>query len=209
MNIWGVVSSASVIFPVLSGIYAFTRTKKYGALLFFFCFTLLIETIANALVFDNFSNNIWVYNIFSLVEGVFWILLLAHWMPRYHTLLIRSLSLFFALVWVYTTLILQTLKEYNSYSSITECLILIPLSCIFLVGLSRKASVPILDLPEFWFITGVLFFFSSTSVIQATALYKIDGVILMRTTYYLHVFFNIISNLIFAKAFLCSHRKIT
>lgn len=205
---FGIISSASVLLPVLSGFYAYSRTKRYRALLFFFCFTLFVEIIANSLALNHHTNNLWVYNIYTLVEGLFWILLIASWLSREYYFVPRALAVVYAFGWIYSSLLSKTITDYDTVSSVTECALLIPLSAFFLYQLSRDAAAPVLELPAFWFITGVLFYFASTAVINFTASYMFDGKALMNSTWYIHDFFNIITNFIFAKAFLCTLRKL-
>ena len=209
MDYFSVTSSASIFFPVLFGIYLLpNQPGLYRALVFFFLFGLITEISATILLYGYHTNNLWVYNIYVLVEGVFWILIFNRWLNNKYAMLIKILAALYAVVWFYFSLIAHSIFEYNNMILIVECIILVPLSAYYLVELSRKTVKPIFQLPEFWFATGVLFYFSSTSMITATAFYQFNGVPMMRITWHLHSLFNIITNFIFVKAFLCSPRKL-
>lgn len=211
MNLFGTLSSASILFPVIFGIYAFNRLDRlsYRALFFFFLFGFMTEVVANTLAHNNLSNNLWIYGIYDLVEGVFWIWLLDLWMEHRHKFVLYPVALIYILIWCYTSFITYSLFEFNTIVAGVKSIILIPLSCFFLLQLTKNATTLLTRLPEFWFATAILFYFASTSVIKATAFFVIDGKALMAVTWYMHSFFNIITNFIFAKAFLCIPRRMT
>ncbi len=211
MNVpFTVISSGSILLPVVAGIYSTTYLQRlnYRALVFFFIYGFITEVIANILSISG-SNNLLFYNIYALVEGVFWIIMIDVWLNHKYTLFLRLLAITYSLIWAYLFIITHSIFAYSNIAMVTECIILIPLSCLFLLSLSKTANSALMEIPEFWFAAGILFFFSSTSVITASAIYIFNGVEMMRISWKLHGVFNIITNFIFAKAFLCNLRKTT
>ncbi len=211
MNVpFSVISSVSILLPVVSGFYSTTYPQrlKYRALVFFFLYALITELVANILASQQ-TNNLWIYNIYSLAECIFWIVIIDGWLNHKYKIFLTILGIVYSLIWIYLFVIANSIFAYNNIAMITACIILIPLSCFFLLSLSRNTNAELMDIPEFWFAAALLFYFSSTAVITASASYIFNGVEMMRISWKLHAIFNIITNFIFAKAFLCSLRKTT
>ena len=208
MKYAGLISSASVLVPVLCGIFTSRQPEwiRYKALFLFFSFTLLIEITADILARNNHSNNLWVYNIYNLVEGVFWTIILGWWM-QIRNYLVGILCLSYAFIWFSSTVVSDSIFNFNTSIIIAENAILIPFSALVLLHLSKETVLPIYLIPEFWFSTALLFYCASTSVIRATATFLVHGENIMVFTWQLHSLFNIIANFMFAKAFLCIPRK--
>jgi len=199
------VSALSILFPVAA---SFIRYKSLGRdyyLLFIFFFISFVAEVIGATLNIESKNNIWLINIFTLLECFFWCLVIYQWLAskKIRLFIIFFLAAFF-IAWGYTTFFHLDVYQFNNYIRTAESIVFVFLACFLLLAVSVDMEHMLFRNPKFWFGSGLLLYFSVNVIVFSTVNFILDNEShLMDNSWVIHSVSNIISNLLFATGFLC------
>ncbi len=203
------ISAVSILLPLIAGLFRFKLSgNDFRWLFIFFLISAITEFIAHSLK-RNGVNNLWLGNIFFLLEYVFWSFIIAQWL---HSKKIRLFIFIFLpayfIIWCVTTFMVLDFYMFNSYARTIESLVFVFLSCFLLIAVSTDTTQLIFKNPKFWFGSALLIYFSVNLIVFGTANYiSSNQEQLMNNTWIIHSFTNIFANLLFAIGFLCIRQK--
>lgn len=200
------ISASSILIPFFFAAYRF-RTLKNG--LKWLAILLFIATGTEALnvymVFRHISN-IWVMNLFSLIEAVILILIISRWLEKGK---VRNFSflllVIYFLLWIYTTWN-STIFTFNSDEKSVKAFFLILLSGLTLLQLGKDENIILKHSYKFYILSAILIYFSLTLVVFGTVRYA-SRAHLIEYTWMIHSVFNIIANALFATGFIWYYRR--
>ena len=182
--------------------------REMKLLAWLFVFGTVVESF-NFIEFSQHRNNLWIVNIYTLLEGVVYFNLCARWMysPRLFRLGMQ-LFIIYVLYWIFTTFISGSFLQFNSNEKVLKGIFLIGLSGYALIHLSREDAIMLTEDYRFWILSGILIYFSITEVVFATSNFILDkNEPALRTIWAIHSVINILSNLLFAIGFVCNYRR--
>ena len=205
------VSSASSVLPVITGLYFYKR--QHGILkilVVFFIFSCLTELLLYYLS-SRAINNLWFVNIFFLIEYMVFSFVCAQFSGL--KMIIR-LSILFALLytvaWVFTTFYIFNIYRFNNLIRTVESILLIFFSGVALYQISMDVSVNLFKNPKFWFSAGILIYFSTNLIVFSIADMILDNRNpIIGNAWAIHSFWNIVTCFIFATGFVWNSTKQT
>ena len=203
------ISGFSILLPLTLGLIKLKFLDKEYILLFILvCVSFIVEIVADILSI-NTRNNLWLGNIFFLVEGFLWSLILRQWLESKK---LRAFIFIFLVVylmlWIFTTFYVLNFYKFNNYARSLESLIFVFLSCFLMMAISTDTSQIIFKNPKFWFGSALLIYFSVNLIVFGTVNYMATQRALVDNTWMIHSFTNIFANLLFAVGFLCIRPKV-
>lgn len=202
------ISAVSILMPFIISISQFSRLNtELKFLAYFFSFATAIEIIAFTMSIYRL-NNLWLMNIYTLIEGVVFFWLLGKWFESktMFVVIITLLALYVG-YWCYTTFLQEGILIFNSKEMTVKAIFLIFLSGYLLIKLSMKDEINLLNNYIFWISAGILIYFLVSLVVFSSADFMItDKFSAMHYTWTIHSIINILANLLFFYAFLC-YRK--
>src|SRR5688572_2217717 len=115
------ISGFSILLPLTLGLIKLKSLGKEYILLFVLvCISFVVEIVAGILS-ANTQNNLWLGNIFFLVEGLLWCLVLRQWLEsRKLRLFIFIFMVIYVIVWTLTTFFVLDFYKFNSYARSLE-----------------------------------------------------------------------------------------
>jgi hypothetical protein len=193
-------SSLSILIPALTAILVFGRLNaEMRILALLFIFAAFIEGL-NFLSAANSINNVWLINIYSLIEGSILIFILSSW--NKYRLLKQAFNLaliIYVLFWIVTTLIINNIFHFNEVEKTAKGILLILISGIILMQNTRTESVKLFRSFVFWITSAILIYFSLTLIIFTTAIHLLNGNHeAMEYSWQIHSVVNILTNIFFA-----------
>lgn len=207
MYYWG-IDTTFIAFSVLSGmIMLFKRKDPFHLRLFpfFLLYTLLNELFAGYLV-ERYNMNTEIYNIYGIVQFIFYTYLLSKFITsKIVVKLIRFLQPLYVLLSFLNLLFFQKMKVYNSITFAIGCIGIVSLCIYYFFEIFKQKKVVYLTRePAFWISTGLLFFFTCSFPLIATA-NLIDGLpsSIIFTLQNLLTLLNVLLYSIFTISFLC------
>lgn len=205
------LSGLTVILLFFLGLFKLKSLGKDYVLLFVFVTISAAVEIASALLSMKGINNLWMGNIFFLVECFFLGIIIWQWLEsKKLRIFIFVFLVTFLPVWVFTTFFVLDFYKFNNYARAIESIVFVFLACFLLIAVSTDASQAIYKNPKFWFGSGLLIYFSVNLVVFGTVNYiLLNREHLMDNTWVIHSVTNIFANLLFATGFLCIKRKAT
>lgn len=178
-------------------------------------FTLLLDTFSELYISDLYQsthkkNNMFLYHIFTLCEGV---LLILYFRSFFQQKWVKNTLLTLLIAFsILTMLSLKFWESLDSYPSITrsiECVIVMILSILFFVNLFQQSSVSNLVLyNHFWLVSGLLLFFAGTFFMNIVGQLVLQKNNLGFNIYDIHSFLNIFLNIIYTIALWMSSRRL-
>lgn len=172
MYYWGIDTTFIAISTLVGLIMLFKRKDPLHLRIFpfFLLYTLLNELIAGYLV-ENSQDTTEIYNVYAIVQLVFYTYLLSKFIRNKSTIrLIRYFQPVYVLLSLLNLLFFQTLKVYNSITYSIGCLVIVALSIYYFYELFKQKRVVYLTKePAFWISAGLLFFFTCSFPLLATA----------------------------------------
>ncbi|MFQ6103025.1 MAG: hypothetical protein ACE5OP_01890 [Candidatus Glassbacteria bacterium] len=159
-----------------------------------------VEGAAAALAFHK-SYNLWLFNIFIVVDYSFLALVFSFWQKKktFEKILRLSVPLFL-LFWLGAKLFqLESFDQINNYSRTLESLILTAISLYTLYILNEEDDILLIRDRRFWAAAAVLIYFAGNMMIFAIGEVILGGV----HVWLVHSSLNIVTNLCYAGAFLC------
>jgi hypothetical protein len=205
MNIIGIISSASILIPFISGLfhlkYLDTPKKIFFGLI---CAEVLIEILLNHLA-NQGLNNLFICNVQILIEFLLIMLVFYHWLnPQKLKTLILASIIVYVIVWVYFTY-KQGIRPFNMIGSAVECLLLSAVAAIYLTQLMKDISQSPFKIGGFWIAAGVFMYFTSSTFILGMFNYWVYSLNKHLVISYMiaHTAINITGNLLYAKGLWC------
>lgn len=178
-------------------------------------FTLFLEAYSHYYISDfhkveGQKNNMFLFHIFTLCEGV---LLILYFRTFFQQKWVRNSLL--TLLLAFSTLTIVSLKIWepiDSYPSITrsvECLMIMILSILFFVNLFQQSTVSnLIQHNHFWLASGLLLFFAGTFFMNIVGQLVLQKNNLGFNVYDIHSFLNIFLNIIYTIALWMSSRRL-
>jgi hypothetical protein len=202
------LSTLSILIPLGASLYKYRLlTAELKVLSWLFIFASTVEVI-NFIQFRSGINNLWIINIYVLVEGAIYLYVIGRWFDSVK-LFRLTMALFAAyfIVWACTVFVSHGFFELNNQEKTLKGILLIILSGYLLIRISMEDSITMTQDFRFWILSAMLIYFSLTEVIFATASFVLENQPAVHYAWAFHSIINIISNLLFAIGFACSYRK--
>ena len=202
------ISSLSIFFPLVIAVLNFRiLNNELKVFAIFLCFAGAVEIITYVMSLYR-MNNLWMMNIYALLEGVVFIWLIGKWLgSKKMNVITNGLLVIYIAYWCYTTFLPGDLMAFNSDELSIKAIILIILSGYLLVRLGLKEEVKLTGDFIFWISAGILIYFLISLVVFSSAnIILDDSHRAMYFTWTIHSIINILVNLLFFYAFIC-YRK--
>ena len=170
-----VVVPVSVLLPIFFAILRYrSLTPAAKAILLYLCFSALLYCVTLYIGRVLHKNNLPVFHIGTLLE----FLLLAE---VYKKLLpykkaIIAIQLFFIAACIVNSLFFQSIYIFNSYTRSLEAILLMLLAINYFAKLfTELSSVRLIELPSFWYNTGIFLYFSGAFMLFIFSNYIVVG----------------------------------
>ena len=174
MYVSTLLGAAPLLFVLPNFMSIYNKNKHYVVLLII---TAIVEIVAISLAMRK-TNNMWLYSTFTVVE--FALLTASLQRMQYQKIPVTItgiLILLMAGVTIFDVAYISKLQQYNSFSRIIECLLMIGMSLFGFYDLIKnhvKESVHLTASPLFWlalailmYMAGNLFVFALTNILAA------------------------------------------
>ena len=203
-------SSLSVLLPFLAGLVGFKcNDKDLRWLVPFFAFATAVE-ITSLVLSRHYANNIWLINIYLVIECAVFVNLLAYWHGRAgvrYAALLASIA--YASFWAWSVLHRHSLYEVNNPAFTAAAMLNVAFSGLALYELSGLAGPSLLRNPRFWFAAGILILYSvDVTIFSIYDLVTQRGGEMLRSMFAIHFVFNIFANTLYAVGFLCTSQPL-
>ena len=192
--------------PLAAGLVAFRRNSAdLRWLVLFYAIATLVETISRSLS-SEYKNNIWLLNIYLLIEGLVFVNMLAFWHGRSNVREAAAIfSVAFASFWAVSIFYFGSLFVVNNAAFTAAALLNVAFSGLALYRLSGVPGPSLLRNYRFWFAAGILIFYSvDVTLFSIFDLITRSGGATLRAMYAIHSVLNIFANTIYAVGFLCT-----
>ena len=172
MYFWGIDTTFIAIATIVGLIMLFYRSDRIHLKLFpfFLLYTLLNELFAGYMV-EHMRDTTEIYNVYAIVQFLFYTYLLSNFLQNKNVIrLVRFIQPIYVLLSFLNLLFFQTLRVYNSITYSIGCLVIVAMSIYYFYELfKQKRIVQLTHEPAFWISTGLLFFFTCSFPLLATA----------------------------------------
>lgn len=200
MEILHYVSSYSGIVPLLVGIYCVKFLQRdMKILLAYFVIAFLVEIFAFILAIV-YQTNIWLYNIFILIDYSFFIIVISQWQKKESVkrFLHFSIPIYF-LIWIITQINLGSMSQLNNICHSIEAMIFTLVASFTLSQINKDSSgQSFLKNYRFIIVCGILFYFAGNTFLFALAG---AGTPFLDSGWVIHSSINISANLVYAWSF--------
>ncbi len=202
-------SAYSIALGVIIGWLRINRVRP-AFLPFLFLLTLgLCNELLSRLLIKQGSSNAINSNIYSLVEALLLLVQFKRWgLSRRAPKFFYLVGILYIVVWCTETIIYFRPGKFSSFFNATYafCTVLMSISLINLLMGNDQGRL--LKNPIFIFCTGMVIYYTYVVVIELFYLYGLgSSKEFRRNLYYVHTYVNLLSNLIYAAAFLWIPRK--
>lgn len=198
--------------PVIAGfsVYRVLRFDMKIAL-YYLLYNALTELIA--LPFNlKHINNLWLYNIFSLVESIVYFYLFSHWFgARNKVRVFLSMTLLYFILWIGTKFFLSSIMDYDYIENLFKSIIMTLLFGILIVKIQAEDSLPLYRDYRFWFSAAIIFYsclYMATMIVHIGK-FAVNNEKLVRTSWLVLTATNTVSYLLLTYSFLCFYKKRT
>ncbi len=203
------LSAGSILIPAVISIAKFKKLNfELRVFALFFSFATAIE-IASTVMSQCRMNNLWLINVYVLIEGFVLCYLIGKWFET-KKLFALSMVIFvvYFIVWCYTTFLVRSIFLFNSKEMSVKSMMMIFLSGYLLIKVSLKDDEPLFQNFKLWMASAMLIYFSVTLIVFSTADFMLDDKYeAMHYSWTIHSIINIIANLLFAYGFVCYYKK--
>lgn len=200
MQIFNYISAYSGIVPLLVGIYCVKFLQQdMKILLAYFVIAFLVD-ICNIILAIVFQNNIWLFNIFILIDYTFFVIVISLWQKKKSVkrFLHFSIPIFF-LIWIITQINLGSMSQLNNICRSIEAIIFTLVASFTLTQLNNNSSgQSFFRNYRFIIVCGVLLYFAGNTFLFALAR---SGSPFLDSGWVVHSSINISANLIYAWGF--------
>ena len=167
-------------------------------------FTLALDAfseyyISDLCIVDGQKNNMFLFHIFTLCEGV---LLILYFKTLFQqkwfrntllTLLLSFSAIAFLNVWLW-----EPLDHYPSIPRMLECILMMVLAIVFFTNVFQQSAVTnLIEYPHFWMVSGLLLYFAGTFFMNIVGPFVLDTKKLGFDVYDIHSVLNIFLNIIY------------
>ena len=202
------ISLTSEVITFSSALYMLRFLNWQMRLLLIYFGVAVITELLLAYMGSQGMNNLWLARVFSIVEFCLLTIVFSSW--QNNKLLKRLLHISIPLMVVlgiFSTLYLENIRHFNSFSKPITSLILIMVSAYTLVELNKEKIDFLFREPRFWFSSGVLFSFSASLLLHALSNSLLHlPMSVVRLIFESNVVLSIIANIIYTGGFLCQTR---
>jgi hypothetical protein len=203
------VSSISLLFPLAAAVYGYRRLDNILRLLAWLLIIGGLIEISNIIFSQLGKNNIWLINIYMLVEAFVFCYLLGKWSETKRMFIVSiALFSFYFLFSIYDTFLTGSMYKFSGEDKIMKGIILIFLSCYFLIRLSTNENIILMSDYRFWIASAILVYSAVTLIVFGTSNFVLSGN--KYASYYcwvIHSITDIISNFMIATGFVWYYRK--
>ncbi len=198
------ISSFSGILPLLVGIYAYKYLKRdMKILLIYFALSFIVEIIAVYIAQVLHKHNIWLYNIFMIIEYSFFMVVISLWQKNKSIKKILQFSIpIFILIGIITQIYLESLNQFNNLTRPIESIIFTLVASFTLSRFSLEYSgQSLLKNHRFIILVGILIYFAGNTFLFALMGNELS---IVKSYYFIiHSCLNIFAYLIFTWGFYC------
>lgn len=210
MNVY-TFSTASILLPLICGVLKYKHLNKVLKLLFyFFCFSTLVE-LACLYFYLRKENNLWIINIFELVEFYIYSYVCCYFINSKASFWIGvGLQICFSIAWIISMFYENELHINNDLINAIEAVVLMILAGFALLKITNDAPVNIFVAANFLMISSILLYFAGNLLIFSLSEYILgSNSKILGHAWKVHSFWNIITNILFSIGFLCTSKKKT
>jgi hypothetical protein len=210
MNYWTVAIMSYVI--AIAAVIGLIRYRKilpaYRPFVWYACLSTISEIVSTATI-RYYQSNVIAANIFVLAESLLMTYVFYNWTPlklRQR----RSLPVYILLltVWIIDNLILHSVTTYNGAFRVVASFVLVLLSIGQLNRIIVMERMNVLKNASFLISIAVLIFFSYKSFLQVFYAFELEISVAFDTSlFYILIFINLFTNLIYVLASLCLPSK--
>ena len=196
--------------PLFAGLIVFRRSDiDLRWLVLFFAFATLVETISRMLSAE-YKNNVWLLNIYLLIECIVFVNMLAFWHGRPGVRFGAAVATAtYAAFWAVMIFRLGNIFEVNDEAFTAAALLNVAFAGLALYELSGRPGPSLLRNPRFWMAAGILIFYSvDVTIFSIFDLVTRRGGTTLRSMYVIHSVLNIFANTIYAVGFLCNLQQL-
>jgi len=209
INYLYVVVLSATAAPVIAGMIRFPFLPVEMRSFFYFFILVLFEEIANAITQSRGIDNLWINNLFGLVEGIYFLMLFRYWekSPQFR-IICHVLIGIYVLTWLFTSLTRQQFVEYNVIMKSIESVFISFASIYIIMRLTLNRTESVFHDYRFWMLATTLIFFSTSLVLQATAdLILEDGSLFRAHSWIFYIGIGVTCNLLYTFGFLYYFRN--
>ena len=208
------ISPFSILLPIaaLISVRKSLNTRRFQITSIFFIICLISEIFQIAFA-SIYKNNLIVLNIFAGIEFIFWCYFFFELLNFiFLRVLIIVLFIPVCLIWLHHVLY-DTLWNLNSLFATCEASVVLLLSAFYLLILSKNSFKPLQEVPEFWFASAVLIYFTNSIITLGASWFiretkQSELISAFNDNFFMFYFiFNILANIIYSKGFLCLSTK--
>ncbi len=210
LHILGLLSQASVLFPVITGLFCFkVLNKKFKILFWFFVCSVLVEILATWFAKTK-HNNLPVLHLYTVIE--FFAFSSAYYIyfnqKKYLPNIILINSAVFFIVALTDATFLNGIWKFNNYSRSYASLSLVMYASIYFYYLLKESfQMPTWRQPMYWLSIGVLFYFGlNLFYFLFSNIIAFQDIQLSSGSLYIHSTVNILANCLYAQSFICCYK---
>lgn len=181
----GVVVPYSILLPILIALLHFSRlTKAAKAIFIYLVCSGMVSILSISLARYFHVTNLPLFHVYTLVEFILLTEFYKHILPFRKTILIVQLCFFLACV--INSAFIQSIYQFNSYTLTLEALVIMLFAVNYFAKLFADSNdQKILEMPSFWFNTGLFLYFSGSYM-----LYNFSNYVLVQSKHSFVVVWN-------------------
>jgi hypothetical protein len=200
------VTVISNLIPFVVGLILYRYLVKELKILLIYFLTAISVDIIGIFLALNSVNNLWLFNIFTVAEYSFFIIIFSFWQKKELKRKFQfSIPLFF-LIWLIIQIIIGTFKKLNYPSMTIEGIVLATIAFYTLYNLSLDTKKLIYKDKRFWIAFGVITYFTGNLLLFSFG-YLIETDF-MDSAWLIHSALNITANIFYTGGYLCYHPRL-
>jgi hypothetical protein len=200
------VTVISNLIPFVVGLILYRYLVKELKILLIYFLTAISVDIIGIFLALNSVNNLWLFNIFTVAEYSFFIIIFSFWQKKELKRKFQfSIPLFF-LIWLIIQIIIGTFNKLNYPSMTIEGIVLATIAFYTLYNLSLDTKKLIYKDKRFWIAFGVITYFTGNLLLFSFG-YLIETDF-MDSAWLIHSALNITANIFYTGGYLCYHPRL-
>lgn len=216
MNLLATISFYTILLPSGMVLFRFknidfeTRLVSILVLVTLFIDLFSLYYISDYFKSDTPKNNMFLFHIFTLIEGVSLLIYFSFFFKqKILKVILYALSVVYSTISIINVFCWEPLDFYPSIPRTIECLMIMILSIIFFINLFLRSSViNLLSYSHFWLVSGLLLYFAGTFFMNIVGQIVLDDKKLGFDVYDIHSLLNIFLNIIYTIALWMSSRRL-
>lgn len=171
-----IIVPASILLPIFIAISGYRKLPDHAKwLLYYLVFAAIVNTTATITTWNKVPN-LWLLHIYTTLESFmllyYFKLIIINKKIRY---VVGILLWVFPLFCIINFLFLQSMSNFNTYTRPVEAIILITLCAVYWWQENEEDSEkPWGDIPNNWFVTGIMLYFAGSFIMFLLANYLIS-----------------------------------